>query len=233
MSSDSARRMFLSRLGAGAAVFGGLFARDGDRVDAQARGGAQATWQPTRHAEDDWLDLIPGQHRMFFDTTTPVALALGLRFAANYFSVNQSAYHLTNDQVAVVICVRHRSTPFAYDAAIWTKYAGPLSERAEFVDPRTKQPPTLNVFQKNDYGSDLPNNGVTLDALIARGIRFAVCQTSTHGFAATIAEKTHQTADAVYNELAAHLIPNARLVPAGIVAVNRAQERGYSISAVG
>jgi intracellular sulfur oxidation DsrE/DsrF family protein len=29
-------------------------------------------------------------------------------------------------------------------------------------------------------------------------------------------------------EMAANLIPNARLVPAGIVAVNRAQERGYS-----
>ena len=35
-------------------------------------------------------------------------------------------------------------------------------------------------------------------------------------------------ADTIYNELAANLIPNSHLVPAGIVAVNRAQERGYS-----
>ena len=232
MSSDSARRIFLSRLGVGAAVFSGLFAR-AERVNAQARTGSATRWQPARHAEDDWFDLIPGQHRMFFDTTTPAGLALGLRFAGNYFGVNQSAYHLPNNQLAVIICVRHRSTAFAYDAAIWAKYAGPLSERAEFVDPRTKQPPTLNVFQTGDYGSALANNGVTLDSLIGRGARLAVCQTATRGFAAAIAEKTNQTADAVYNELTGHLLPNARLVPAGIIAVNRAQERGYSIASVG
>ena len=35
-------------------------------------------------------------------------------------------------------------------------------------------------------------------------------------------------ADAIYNELAANLIPNAHLAAAGVVAVNRAQERGYT-----
>jgi len=30
----------------------------------------------------------------------------------------------------------------------------------------------------------------------------------------------------------ANLVPNARIVPAGIVAVNRAQERGYSFASV-
>jgi intracellular sulfur oxidation DsrE/DsrF family protein len=35
------------------------------------------------------------------------------------------------------------------------------------------------------------------------------------------------------NELAANLVGNSRLVPAGIVAVNRAQERGYSFAYVG
>jgi len=34
-------------------------------------------------------------------------------------------------------------------------------------------------------------------------------------------------------ELAAHLVPNSHIVPAGIVAVNRAQERGYSFSYTG
>ena len=35
---------------------------------------------------------------------------------------------------------------------------------------------------------------------------------------------------AVYNEIAANLLGNAPLVAAGIVAVNRAQERGYTIA---
>jgi intracellular sulfur oxidation DsrE/DsrF family protein len=41
---------------------------------------------------------------------------------------------------------------------------------------------------------------------------------------------TGQTADAVFDELKANLVPNAHLVPVGIIAVNRAQERGYSLS---
>ena len=43
-------------------------------------------------------------------------------------------------------------------------------------------------------------------------------------------DPTGGTADAIYKELAANLIDKARLVPAGIVAVNRAQEHGYSIT---
>jgi intracellular sulfur oxidation DsrE/DsrF family protein len=35
--------------------------------------------------------------------------------------------------------------------------------------------------------------------------------------------------DTIYNELVANLISNSRMVPAGIVTVNRAQERGYSL----
>jgi len=42
-----------------------------------------------------------------------------------------------------------------------------------------------------------------------------------------------QKADDVYKEISANLMPNARLVPAGIVAVDRAQEHGYSIAYVG
>ena len=61
-----------------------------------------------------------------------------------------------------------------------------------------------------------------------KGVHFAVCQTSTRAIAGRIARATGVEADNVIKEIAANLIGNARLVPAGIVAVNRAQERGYS-----
>ena len=38
------------------------------------------------------------------------------------------------------------------------------------------------------------------------------------------------TADAAYKDITSNLIGHGRLVPAGIVAVNRAQEHGYSIT---
>jgi intracellular sulfur oxidation DsrE/DsrF family protein len=38
--------------------------------------------------------------------------------------------------------------------------------------------------------------------------------------------------DDVFKELTERLVPNARMVPAGIVAVSRAQEHGYTFSCV-
>jgi intracellular sulfur oxidation DsrE/DsrF family protein len=76
----------------------------------------------------------------------------------------------------------------------------------------------------------LPNNGVTIDALVARGVHFAVCEMATRRFANAIATATKGDADAIFEELSSNLIRNAHLVTAGIVAVNRAQERGYAFA---
>ena len=51
---------------------------------------------------------------------------------------------------------------------------------------------------------------------------------ATRGIAGALADVAGGNADAIYNELVANIVTNARMVPAGIVAVNRAQERGYS-----
>jgi intracellular sulfur oxidation DsrE/DsrF family protein len=233
-SSRRARRSFLSRLVAGVTAVGGAFGAGSQLAGAQAPSVASARgWQAARHAEDDWLDQVSAQHRLFLDTTTPDGVGLALRFADNYFTANQTGYRLADSDLAVVICLRHRSTPFAYGDAMWAKYGGPISERAGFTDPRTKQVPAFNVYQAAGYGSMLPNGGVVLDALIKRGVKLAVCQMSTRGYATTIAGKTGDKVNDIYKELTEHLVPNARMVPAGIVAVNRAQERGYSFSYAG
>jgi hypothetical protein len=45
-------------------------------------------------------------------------------------------------------------------------------------------------------------------------------------------QKSGGKVDDVLKELTGHLVPNARMVPAGIVAVSRAQEHGYTFSYV-
>ena len=64
------------------------------------------------------------------------------------------------------------------------------------------------------------------------GVRFAVCGLSTRTTAQLIAQKTGGNLDAILKELTANLVPNARIVPAGIVTVSRAQERGYTFAYV-
>ena len=73
---------------------------------------------------------------------------------------------------------------------MWAKYGAPIAERAGFSDPKTKQPPTVNAYQAAGYGRSLPNNGVTLDDMIKRGMRLAVCQMSARGYATAIAQST-------------------------------------------
>jgi intracellular sulfur oxidation DsrE/DsrF family protein len=226
-----ARRSFLARFGAGAAAFGAAFAAGGVTAGAQSAVSA-APWQPARHAEDDWFEQPAAKHRVFFDTTTADAFGDAMRFISNTFTANRTGYGLTDADLALVICARHQSAPFAFNDAMWGKYGGALAERASFTDPKTQEPPTVNVFLTAGYGASLRSSGLLLDALLKRGVRLAVCGLSTRAAASLIAQKTGGKVDDVFKELTENLVPNARIVPAGIVAVNRAQERGYSIAFV-
>jgi hypothetical protein len=231
------RRSFLSRVCAGAAAFG---AAAGAPAALQAQSGPPpataapaAGWQPARHAEDDWFDQTTAKHRFFLDTTTPDSFGQAIFFARNFFVANASGYGLTDADVAQVICARHQSTSFAFTDAMWAKYSAALSERAGgFVDPKSKQVPTTNLFLATGYGSTLKNGGVTLDAILKRGVRLAVCAMATRAAASLIAQKTGGNVDDLFKELTGNLVPNSHMVPAGIVAVNRAQERGYSFAYV-
>jgi intracellular sulfur oxidation DsrE/DsrF family protein len=201
---------------------------------AAAQSASTASWRPARHAQDDWLDQIPGSHRFIMDTVSPFGLGSAMLFANNFFVANQQGYGLGNADAAVVIVLRHNSTPFAYTDAMWAKYGTAIGDAAGgFDDPKTKAKPAVNVYTAGTYGPALPNNGVTIDALTGRGVHFAVCQMATRRFAGAIAAAHKLDVEAVYKELTSNLVRNSHMVPAGIVAVNRAQERGYAFANAG
>src|SRR5581483_1639703 len=228
-----ARRSFLSRVGTGATALGALLTADPARAAAQAGASARGSrFQRARHAQDDWLGALPGTHRFVFDATTPRGFGEALLYANNFFVANHDAYQLADSDAAVVIVARHTATPFAYTDAVWGKYAAQIGQLLDFIDPKTKQRPTTNLYNSDAYGTALPNFGTTIETLVKRGVVFAVCQMATRFFAMNFAGGSGN-ADAIYSELASNLVPNSRLVAAGIVAVNRAQERGYTLATVG
>ena len=136
-----------------------------------------------------------------------------LNFANNYFTANRSSYGLNDSDLAVLVVARHNSTQFAYSDAIWTKYRGELAKAAGVTE--------------------FPDVAERMNALLKRGVHLAVCQMATRRIAGSIAKATNSSQDKIYDELAANLVQNAHLVAAGIVAVNRAQERGYSLANAG
>ena len=210
-----ARRSFLSRLGVAVPVLGATFAATPE-ADAQTPPASEGRWQPSRHALDDWLDGIPGKHRCFFDSTTPAQLADAIFFCGNYLTASKNSYGLEPADLALVIGVRHESAPFAFTDAMWSKHGVVLSKRAKFVDPKTNQPAMANIYQAR------------INNLAKRGVQISICDMSSHAIAGLIADSIGGKADDVYPQLIANRVDNGHQVPAGIVALNRAQERGYS-----
>jgi intracellular sulfur oxidation DsrE/DsrF family protein len=211
----SKRRSFLTRLNAGAAGLAALAL--GGAAKAQVKAAAGARWEPARHEKDDWLESPSAKHRMVFDTTTSDGFNQALLFGSNFMAVNRSEYGLSNSDLSVVVVVRYRSVAFGYNDAIWAKYGAPIAARSKLERSADKPAPNNNVYLSR------------WDELSKQGVQLAVCSVATRNMAGEIAQATGGNAEKINSELIANLLSNARMVPAGIVAVNRAQERGYSL----
>jgi intracellular sulfur oxidation DsrE/DsrF family protein len=216
------RRSIVSGMGMGLVAAGAFSA-----TQAQAQAGRN---QVAQHPEDNWMDRPNAAHRLVIDSTTPEGGGGALAFANNFFEANKNGYRLEAPSIAVIVVLRHFSTPFAYKDAMWAKYGAGFTAPTHFTDPKTKEAPKINVFNAPGYGLTLTNFGVTIDAAASKGVQFAVCDMATHFFAMQLAEAMKLNADTVYRELISNLIPNAHMVAAGIVAVNRAQEHGYTFA---
>ncbi len=223
-SNPVARRAFVTGLGVGAVALGAATAA---RADAPPH----TQWQPSHEPQDNWMDL-PGRHRMVFDAISPKGAGGALTFANNYLVANKEGYKLEASDLANIIVLRHFATPFGYNDAMWKKYGAVWGKMLKFDDPKTKKIALRNVLMSVPPGETGPD-AVSIPMLVDKKVHFAICGAATHFLAGAMAKKTKGKADEIEKELAANLIANAHMVPAGIVAVNRAQERGYAFAYVG
>jgi intracellular sulfur oxidation DsrE/DsrF family protein len=213
--SSPERRSFFSRFNAGAASLAALAI--GGVAMAQQKSAAPASWEPAHHDKDDWMDSLPGKHRMVIDTTSADGFRNALLFAGNFMQANRDDYGLQNQDLAIIVVARHISTAYGYNNDMWAKYGASLAGQPASADAPAKEPPKANP------------SAASLVTLSNQGVQFAVCSMATRRLAGVIARAVGGNTDAVNSELIANLVSNGRMVPAGIVAVNRAQERGYSL----
>jgi len=218
MAKSTTRRSILT--GAAAAAAASLTST---RVAAQA---PARRFQPARHSQDEWLDTVPGKHRTFIDCASVTAAGSGMLYANNLYVANAKGYQLKEADVAVVVCLRHFATIFAFNDTIWGKYGQALSDAVAFVDPKTKTAPTKNLLDDASY-AQLPV--ATISSVSSRGTQFAVCDMATNMLVGLVAASTKGVQEAIYQEFVRNLIPNSHLVAAGVVAVNRAQEYDYTL----
>jgi intracellular sulfur oxidation DsrE/DsrF family protein len=188
----------------------------------QSPAAAVRSWQAARHEQDDWLDANSAKHRVILDTWNPEHFADALQFAGNIVETNKTDYDVAANELAVVIVTRHRTTPFAFSDAMWAKYGKAYSTQMAWSDPNAKDAaPVTNPYTRR------------LTQLAAQGITLAICNRTTRAYSGNAARQAGADADAVRKEMMANTVIAGHFVPAGVVCVTRAQERGYANISIG
>lgn len=205
------RRSFLTRITAIGTALAGVAALPSGSSAQSSRG-------PT-HPADAWLDDLKGQHKNIFDCVSVETGPEGWAFARNFLTANTGPiYQLKDSDVNAIVCVRHLASVYGFNDAMWAKYKLGESQKVnEGGVPATRNP------QAN-----------TANDLAKRGVIVAVCGMATGRIARTVAADMGLSAAEVEADLRANLVaPTARVVAAGVIVTNRAQEKGFTYTYVG
>jgi len=168
-----------------------------------------------------WLNRITGAHKQVYDMPE-VNGGEGFLFSRVFYMTNQETGVPASD-LGVVLILRHHAAVLGMTDAIWAKYK--LGEMLDITDPKTKAPAVRNFFYKVPP-DELSLPGMSIDALLASGALFGVCHMAIKAGSTMLAKKMNMSADDIANDMIANLIPGVQVVPSGVWAVNRVQERG-------
>jgi intracellular sulfur oxidation DsrE/DsrF family protein len=225
----SNRRGFLGRM-FGAAAAAGLGVA-GTRVASAQEAGA-----------DDWIKEVKGTHRCLFDFPQHKNGFPQLHIL-NYLNTYATAYKAAPGQVGAVGTFysvgTQSSIPLAFNDTIWAKYA--LGEYTGLKDASGK-PYTRNVFNR-PTAQDLhlliqamgtPNipalseavPAIGIESLQKMGTKFIICNNALGLWCLELEARGKGKAPDIEKDLRANLLPGVTVVPAMVIAIDKAQEAG-------
>ena len=207
------RRGFLGTLAATAAA--GLASLTPLRLEAQPRRGSTSGVDATF---ETWLNRITGKHKMVFDAPE-VNGGMPVIWPRVWLNGNNENYATKDADNSAVVVMRHSAIPMAMRDEVWVKYK--LGEAFNIKDGEA--PATKNIFAKV---MPLPLPGTGTEALLASGVMIGVCNVALTVYSAMVAQKMSMDAAAVKADWVAALMPGVQVVPSGVLAVARTQEKG-------
>lgn len=185
---------------------------------------------PMNHAadlaapNDAWLYRLQGRARQLFDAPAP-ADGVPLVHLMNYYDTYNKSYHLNDRQINGVLTLYGNTTPFALSDAMWTKFhLGPF---LGLKDAEGKGYP-LNPWRRDPVieGEAMP--GASIEAMQARGATFIVCDNALWFLANVVAKGHDLPTKEVYTAMRANILPGIALVPAMVIAIEKAQRAGLT-----
>ncbi len=212
------RRKFLQSMALGAAVIG--TAAIATPLHATAGISELENDDP-----EDWMKNIKGKHRIVYDVTEPHHQ---FPFAwPRVFLLTNEATGTPAHNCSVVVVLRHEAIPFALNGSLWEKYK--FGEMFKINDENTKQIATTNPYWKPAPGAyKFPGIGevkIGINELQESGVQFLVCNAALTVISAVAAGDSGNAAE-TYKEWVAGVLPGIHIVPSGVWAVGRAQEKG-------
>lgn len=212
------RRDFLGLLATGTAALGvGQLATAG-------LGPAHAATPPQSSSDmglEAWLGKIKGKHKQVYDAT---AWNHGYPLAwARVFLMTNKQVGVPESDCSAVVILRHDAIPLAMENRLWEKYK--LGEVFEINDPGTKKAVSKHPLYKIGPGV-LPLDDMTVDELQKSGVLFGVCDMAMTVYSHKVAEKMKMTAEEIKKDWTSGVFPGIQILPSGVLALNRAQERG-------
>jgi intracellular sulfur oxidation DsrE/DsrF family protein len=216
------RRNFLNTLFGGAAAFGIVSLAAPFKAEA-----AELNSKEIVPAEQLFKNM-KGKHKIVFDTTG-FRSGAALVWAETFLNTNNETGSPDADLNAVII-LRSMAIGMSLNDQMWEKYK--LGELYKIDDPSTKSAAVKNQFS-NVKTEGLLEPGMSIDVLQKRGVLVCVCSKALQGNSEHIAEKQNLKAEDVHKDLLANILPDIHLVPSGIWALGRAQERGCAYSFAG
>lgn len=208
---DSSRRKFVGTI-AGAGLLGVL------------PGSVSANRSVNTFAQseaDKWFDKVKGSHRIVYDASEPHN-AFPLIWTWVYYKTNNDTGSADNDLTAMVV-LRHNAIPFAMEDRLWEKYK--LGEFFKINDNGTQAAAIRNPYwipAENAY----PLPGIDgIKKMQERGAMFCVCNMAISVLSGFVAKGMNMDAEEVRKDWLSGILPGVQVVPSGVWAISRAQEK--------
>lgn len=170
---------------------------------------------------EKWFDKIKGTHRVVYDGSYPHKGFPIIWNWAFYLSNNETGSK--DEDITAMTVLRHDAIPFALPSGLWKKYA---LGKMFHVYTANGSPYERNPYYEPQEG-DFPLPAIQgIKDLQSRGALFCVCNLALSVYSGAVAQQTGQDAGAIYDEWVTAILPGIQVVPSGVWALGRAQQKG-------
>ncbi len=221
-TSENPRRTFITRLIAGTATLG--LSSVINPLKAIENENNKIMYSPLvskdPYNSEAWVEKINGKHKILFDVLKTDSIFL--TFSRNFLDANNEM-GVSDSEQNVVVIMRHIGIVLALNDAVWSKYK--LGDTFDVKDDATKEPAVRNMYWDPKKSDSFPSDK-SIQSLQKRGVMFAVCESAIDNLSSRIAQLRDLKKSEVKKDFFDGVLPNFQIVPSGVWALGRVQEKG-------